>query len=97
MDKHVRSALERELAHRREILQENRAELGRAKARVSTLESYVVEEAEAVSALERELYADRSYAEAVCIVAGCGLPRYIHGGPGRPTSSSHRFQAADDA
>lgn len=55
MDPIVRKIIEATLPHRREILEENRRELAIARSRVATLETYVVQEAEVVSALERAL------------------------------------------
>lgn len=55
MDPAVRHELERALEHRKRLLADNREELARARARVASLEGFVVEEAGVVSALERAL------------------------------------------
>lgn len=97
MDATIRRILEQRLEVERESLEDERRAIVRIQRELESRMGFRDRAAEAVSALERELYADRSYAEAVCIAKGCGLPRYIHGGPGRATHSDHRFQAADDA
>lgn len=97
MDPAVRSVLEGALQAALEEREDAAREIRKAQSNLEVWMGRRDRAAEQATALEKELYADRSYAEAVCIVAGCGLPRYIHGGPGRPTASSHRFQGIDDA
>lgn len=97
MDKTLRKILERNLDVELEALEDERRAISRLQRELETRMGFRDRAAEAAQVLKRELYADRDYAEAVCILEGCGIPRYQHDEPGRSTGPRpHRFRSAED-